>query len=204
MPAGKMTEHGWDYWIGFRGTGCSLSILSAVESWRNDEQIDLGGQPPPEVRRPGIVGEKGVYTEDLFLEELLRFIRENKNDPFFIYFPSQVPHGRSPRDGDEIQVPDIGPYADRPWTHLEKLYASMVTRFDGHVGRIIDQLKGWGSMKIRSSSSPAITVMRMQQIMVEAREGSQFTPHWPLPEYRRDDIRLDRNIYRTIGEGEGY
>jgi arylsulfatase A-like enzyme len=71
-------------------------------------------------------------------------MRENKDAPFFIYFPTQVPHGRSPKDGDQIQVPDIGPYAERPWSHLEKLYAAMLTRFDGHVGRIIDELKTLG------------------------------------------------------------
>lgn len=43
-----------------------------------------------------------------------------------------------------MQVPDIGPYADREWTHLEKLYAAAVTRLDSHVGRIIQELKDQG------------------------------------------------------------
>ncbi len=42
----------------------------------------------------------------LFVKELLGFIRENRDSTFFIYFPTQIPHGRSPRDGDEMQVPD--------------------------------------------------------------------------------------------------
>ncbi len=140
MPAGKMTEHGWDYWFGFRGTGAAFQYYP-LELWKNDKKITFEANKAEDVRRPGIVGDKGVYSEDLFVEEILKFIRENQDGPFFIYFPTQVPHGRSPRDGDEIQVPDIGPYADRPWTHLEKLYAAMITRFDGHVGRIIEQLK---------------------------------------------------------------
>jgi len=140
MPAGKMTEHGWDYWIGFRSTGAAFQYYP-LSIWKNDEKITFEANKADDVRRPGIVGDKGVYTEDLFVEDMLRFIRKHKDVPFFIYFPTQVPHGRSPRDGDEIQVPDIGPYADRPWTHLEKLYAAMITRFDGHVGRIIEQLR---------------------------------------------------------------
>ena len=143
MPAGKMTEHGWDYWIGFRGTGAAFQYYP-LSIWKNDEKITFEANKADDVRRHGIVGDKGVYTEDLFVEDMLRFIRKHKDDPFFIYFPTQVPHGRSPRDGDQIQVPDIGPYADRPWTHLEKLYAAMITRFDGHVGRIIEQLKELG------------------------------------------------------------
>jgi len=143
MPPGKMTAHGWDYWIGFRGTGEAFQYYP-LSIWKNDRKITFDANKGQDVRRPGIVGDKGVYSEDLFVDDLLRFIREKKDNPFFIYFPTQVPHGRSPRDGDEIQVPDIGPYADRPWTHLEKLYAAMITRFDEHVGRIIDQLQELG------------------------------------------------------------
>ena len=61
-----------------------------------------------------------------------------------------MPHGRSARDGDPIQVPDLGPYADREWTRLEKLYAAMITRFDGHVGRILGELEALGSAARRS------------------------------------------------------
>ncbi len=139
MPPGKMTDHGWDVWFGFRGTGEAFQYYP-LELWKNDVRIPFDANRAEDVRRPGIVGDKGVYSQDLFVEEILRFIGENKEQPFFIYFPTQVPHGRSPRDGDQIQVPDIGPYADRPWTHLEKLYAAMLSRFDSHVGRILDEL----------------------------------------------------------------
>ncbi len=74
----------------------------------------------------------------------MSFIRSNKDIPFFIYFPTQVHHGSSPRGGDEIQVPDFGPYSDRDWTHLEKLCAAMITRIDDLVGQIIELLKELG------------------------------------------------------------
>ena len=140
MAEGKMGEHGWDTWMGFKGTGAAFQYYPTV-LWKNGEKITYEENKPKDVRRPGIVGDKGVYSADVFLAEIKKFIKENKDHPFFLYFPSQVPHGRSPRDGDEIQVPDIGPYADRSWTHLEKLYAAMMTRFDDHVGQIIDLLK---------------------------------------------------------------
>jgi len=143
MEPGKMTEHGWDHWFGFRGTGAAFQYYP-LELWKNDEKVTFPANEPESVRRPGIVGDAGVYSQDLFVEELLAFIRENRDVPFFVYFPTQVPHGLSPRDGDQIQVPDVGPYADRDWTHLEKLYAAMLTRLDGHVGRIIDELQALG------------------------------------------------------------
>jgi len=143
LPRGKMTEHGWDYWFGFKGTGDTFQYYP-LTLWKNDEKITFKENRPDDIRRPGIVGNRGVYPQDLFVREILQFIRNNKGTPFFIYFPTQIPHGRSPKDGDEMQVPDIGPYADREWTHLEKLYAAAITRLDSHVGRIIQELKDQG------------------------------------------------------------
>jgi len=143
MAPGKMTEHGWDTWFGFRETGAAFQFYP-LELWKNDQKINYEENQAEEVRKPGIVGDKGVYSPDLFIEEILDFIREKKDSPFFIYFPTQVPHGRSFRDGDQIQLPDIGPYADREWTDAEKLYAAMMTRFDRDVGRIIQHIKDLG------------------------------------------------------------
>ena len=140
LPRGKMTEHGWDYWFGFKGTGEAFQYYP-LQLWKNDEKIVFMENQPDDIRRPGIVGNRGVYSEDLFVGEILNFIRTNKDTPFFLYFPTQIPHGRSPTDGDEIQVPDIGPYADQDWTPLEKLYAAAITRLDSDVGRIIQELQ---------------------------------------------------------------
>jgi arylsulfatase A len=146
MAKGKMTEHGWDYWFGFKGTGDAFQYYP-LELWKNDEKITFPENKPEDVRRPGIVGKKGVYSEDLFMGEILNYIKASKDGPFFLYFPTQIPHGRAPKDGDEIQVPDIGPYADRNWTHLEKLYAAALTRLDTDVGRIVQALKDSGLEK---------------------------------------------------------
>ena len=143
MEAGKMTEHGWDHWFGFKGTGAAFQSYP-LELWKNDERIEFPENRPDDVRRPGIVGNRGTYSQELFMADMLDFIRANKDAPFFIYFPTQIPHGRSPDDGDEIQLPGIGPYADREWTHLEKLYAASLTRLDADVGRILRELKAQG------------------------------------------------------------
>lgn len=146
MAKGKMREHGWDYWIGFRGTGDAFQFYPE-KLWKNDSLIEFPENKPVEVSRPGIVGNKGTYSQDLLVKEIMHFIKENRDSSFFIYFPTQIPHGRSPLDGDEIQIPDIGPYADRDWTHLEKLYAAAITRLDLHVGQILQELKNLGIEK---------------------------------------------------------
>ena len=146
MAKGKMTEHGWDYWFGFKETDEAQQYYP-LELWKNDEKITFEENKNEDVRRQGIVGNKGVYSEDLFVGEILNYIKANKDGPFFVYFPTQIPHGRAPRDGDEMQVPDIGPYADREWTHLEKLYAAALTRLDTDIGRIVQALKDNGIEK---------------------------------------------------------
>jgi len=140
MEEGKMTEHGWDYWFGFKGTGAAFQYYPKV-LWKNDKKITYPENEPDSISRPGIVGNKGTYSEELFINEIENYIRENRDSTFFIYFPTQIPHGRSPRDGDEIQLPEIGQYASRDWTHLEKLYAACVSRLDSDVGRILSLLK---------------------------------------------------------------
>jgi len=143
MAPGKMAEHGWDTWFGFRQTDEAAQYYP-LEMWRNEERVVFPENEPEDVRRSGIVGAKGVYSADLFLSEILKFIDEDKDRPFFIYYPAQVPHGRAPKFGEQIQVPDLGPYADREWTPVEKLYAAMLSRFDGHIGRILAKLKERG------------------------------------------------------------
>ena len=64
----------------------------------------------------------------------LHFVREqvatSPRSPFFLYVPYTVPHAN-------FEVPDLGIYADKPWTDDEKAYAAMITRMDGDVGRLL-------------------------------------------------------------------
>lgn len=92
------------------------------------------------------------YAPDLIAEQARRFVRENKDRPFFLYFPTTVPHLA-------LQVPDdsLAEYArrfpDEPYTgdrnylpHLQPraAYAAMVTRLDREIGRIVDLIRELG------------------------------------------------------------
>jgi len=41
-------------------------------------------------------------------------------------------------------VPDLGPYADKPWTTDEKTFAAMISRMDADVGRLVDLIDELG------------------------------------------------------------
>jgi arylsulfatase A-like enzyme len=74
--------------------------------------------------------KRGEYSAELIAERALQFIRQHRDGPFFLYAAFTLPHGR-------FEVPDDKPYTDRDWPQPEKNFASMVTRLDGYVGRIL-------------------------------------------------------------------
>ena len=97
------------------------------------------------------------YLPDEFLDRALNFIERNQDRPFFLYFPSQLPHA-------ELEAPPggLGPYVvngnsifpeevfegsggypetvRQPYATL----AAMITRFDRDVGRLVDQVDRLG------------------------------------------------------------
>lgn len=78
--------------------------------------------------------EDAKYALDEFSRNALRFVRENKDRPFFLYLPCTSPHGA-------LVAPDLGEYKDKPWPLQFKIYASMVSRLDIEVGRLMDLIK---------------------------------------------------------------
>jgi arylsulfatase A-like enzyme len=116
--------------------------------WRNEERTTL-----PNVVNP-VGGEGGgyattakVYSDDLFADEALKFVGANKDRPFFLYWSMVVPHANNERRRgleDGTEVPDLGPYADKDWPAADKGHAAMVSRMDGYVGRLIDELRKQG------------------------------------------------------------
>ena len=92
------------------------------------------------------------YAPDLIAEQARRFIRDNKDRPFFLYFPTTVPHLA-------LQVPEdslaeyLGRWPDEPYRgdrgylpHRapRAAYAAMITRLDREIGRMMDLVKELG------------------------------------------------------------
>jgi arylsulfatase A-like enzyme len=89
-----------------------------------------------------LVSEKKVaYSPDLFTEESLNFVRQHKNDPFFLYLCFTQPHVNNQEDGDGFEVPDHGQYEKENWPSPEKGKAAMISRMDESVGKLMALLK---------------------------------------------------------------
>ena len=82
-------------------------------------------------------GSKGEYLTDRLTEEAIKFIKENRSKPFFLYFPHYAVH--TPLQGkDSI----IQKFKNKPPDGEQKnpVYASMVKSLDESVGKIVQTL----------------------------------------------------------------
>ena len=106
--------HAHDYWTEYL--------------WHNSQKVPMVGEELSPQR----------YTHYHIFEQTLRFIRQNKDKPFFCYAPWTPPHG-------QYQIPESDPawqiYKDKPWPKTAKVVAAMDTMIDRNVGELIDLLK---------------------------------------------------------------
>jgi arylsulfatase A-like enzyme len=160
---GHPNKQGFDHYYGYLCQRVAHNYYP-THLWRNEEKHILEGneyffphQRLPEDKDPhdpasyaSYSGEQ--YAPDLMVEEALGFIRSNKDNPFFLYFATPVPHvslqvpedsldeyegsfPETPYRGEKGYVPHIAPRA---------AYAAMITRMDRDVGRIMALLEDLG------------------------------------------------------------
>jgi len=120
---GTPDKHGFDTFYGY------LDQVHAHTYYTDHLYRDSKREDIP----PGKDG-KQPYSHHLIADETLKFIRKNKDRPFFCYVPWTPPHGR-------FEIPSQGIYADKKWTEKQKNYAAMVTLLDTDLGRLLDLLK---------------------------------------------------------------
>lgn len=145
-----MKRHGWDYYYGFldhvRCHGFYPPFLFENGNLINIEgntRINCGKSTERETEKAykerWDMEGKTQYSQNLFLDKILGFIRENKDAPFFLYHPTQLPHG-------PVSIPEVADEFknDDRLTQIEKEYASMVKMLDDHVGIIMNELKVLG------------------------------------------------------------
>ena len=143
----QMKRHGWDYYYGYldhvRCHGYYPPFL-----FDNGKIVEIPGNTHTncgksiEQETAATLAErwnrngKSVYVQDIFLDKMLSFIRQHKDEPFFLYHPTTLPHG-------PVAIPAIAPEiaANPNLTMIEKEYASMVKLLDENVGIIMAELQ---------------------------------------------------------------
>ncbi|MBN1343793.1 MAG: sulfatase-like hydrolase/transferase [Phycisphaerae bacterium] len=125
-------QRGFDEFYGFANTG--------IDYWTHERYC------VPSMRRGNEITtrDKGTYATHLFQREAVRFLKVQKDRPFFLYVPFNAPHAASnldrPRPG--VQAPDkyirMYPEGD-PKSHRTRFMAA-VTCMDDAIGEMLDLL----------------------------------------------------------------
>ena len=90
------------------------------------------------------IRREGYFT-DLATEEAIRFVREQRNNPFFLYLPYTCPH--SPFQGPLEHDPNPLPFDSPRWSQSNappEVYIAMVEHMDRCIGRVLETLAELG------------------------------------------------------------
>lgn len=109
--SGSPLKVGFDHFYGYN---CQRHAHSYFPTYlyNDDQRFALPGNDGKGVGQ--------IYAQNLISDESLRWIREHKDQPFFLFYSITLPHGR-------YEIDDLGQYQDRDWTPQQKAYAAMVT-----------------------------------------------------------------------------
>lgn len=123
-PEEMPNAQGFDHSFGHMG-GC-IDNFSHFFYWQGPNLHDLH-------RNGREVHEPGRYFAYLMVEEACRFIDQNRQRPFFIYFAMNMPH--YPYQGD---LKWLEHYKDLP--HPRNLYAAFLSSCDARIGALLKKI----------------------------------------------------------------
>lgn len=92
--------------------------------------------PKEDAQGGGKATERVEYSHDLVIEHALDFVSRNAERPFFLYLALTIPHANNEAGKEGMEVPDLGPFADKNWSAPRKGHAAMITRMDRDIGRL--------------------------------------------------------------------
>lgn len=145
--SGLPNRQGFDYFYGYLNQHHAHNYYPTY-LWRNQERVALGNVVPDEdPRGSGKASKRVQYSHDLFVEEALRWVRQARDEPFFLYLALTIPHANNEARQEGMEVPDYGPYAGLDWPAPQKGAAAMISRMDRDIGRLLDLLRELGIEK---------------------------------------------------------
>ncbi len=121
--SGNPNQQGFDHFYGYTDQRKAHNYYPEY-LWRNGEKQMLDNAR----------GKNKDYSHDLMTHEAFKWVRQKKDDPFFLYLAYCIPHTR-------WQVPDLAQYASKDWPQNMKIQAAMVSRMDRDIGALVRLLE---------------------------------------------------------------
>jgi arylsulfatase A-like enzyme len=160
-------------------------------------------------RQPDLKAPEGEYLTDRLTQEALKFIRENKEDPFFLYLPYYAVH--TPLQAKEVLE---NKYRERGGQGCQSnaAYAGMVDNLDRCIGLLMNEIKALGldqkTLVIFTSDNGGIRQVSCQDPL-RAGKGSYYeggirvplVVSWPgkiRPQSKSEEPVINIDFYPTI------
>jgi arylsulfatase len=155
--SGAPNRQGFDRWYGYLGqrlahnyypvhlwSDSTKHVLEGNEYFHPHERLPEGADPSDASSYEKYGGAQ--YSHDLIVDEALAFVREHREQPFFLYLPFTIPHlalqvpedSLAEYDGLFEETPYLGDQSYTPHPTPRAAYAAMITRMDRDVGRLMD------------------------------------------------------------------
>lgn len=160
LTEGIPNKQGFDFFYGYNCQRQAHTYFP-LHLWKNTEKVKLNNKlVPPQTKIPegeDPYDEKSYsdfwlndYSPELMQKEVIKFIKDNKDRPFFMYYANPIPHAplQAPKNLVDYYVKRFGyeePYTGEkgyfPHRYPHACYAAMVSYFDQQVGEIVSTLK---------------------------------------------------------------
>ncbi|TKK67971.1 arylsulfatase [Ilyomonas limi] len=159
---GTPNKQGFDYFYGFICQRQDHTYYSG-HLWENENRVPLNNKiVDPQITFPknlDPLDEKNYevyqqkdYAPDFLIKAALNFIDKNSDKPFFLYYPSPLPHVslQAPEkwvDYYHQKFGDEQPYLGGsyfPCRYPRATYAAMISTLDEQVGQLVQELKKKG------------------------------------------------------------
>jgi arylsulfatase len=161
--SGAPNRQGFDRWYGYLGQRLAHNYYP-VHLWSDSLKDELAGNeyfsahqrlpddadPDDPASYEAYVGAQ--YGPDRTHAEAMRFIREHRERPFFLFVPTIVPHVALQVPDESVaeyrdvfeETPYLGSKGYLPHREPRAAYAAMITRMDRNIGQILDLLDELG------------------------------------------------------------
>ncbi|MGH7944654.1 MAG: arylsulfatase [Opitutaceae bacterium] len=159
---GDPRQQGFDRFFGYNCQAVAHNYYP-TSLWSDDERVPLNNPPLPSNNAPFLPNQKlppgadptrpetyarfsgNDYAPDLIAGQARQFLRANRARPFFLYFPTTVPHLALQVPDDSLaeyahafpEEPYIGDRGYLPNRTPRAAYAGMITRLDREIGRLL-------------------------------------------------------------------
>lgn len=187
--SGDPNNQGFDVFFGYNCQRLAHNYYPYY-LWNNSEKVVLNENAGKNT---------GLYAPDLIHSNALKFMRENRNGPFFLFYPTVIPHAELFAKEEYLErfrgkfLPEksyagtdsgpnfkLGPYGSQPESHAA--FAAMVTQLDDYVGELLKELEELGLKEntivlFASDNGPHLE---------GGADPDYFDSNGPLKGYKRD------------------